>query len=43
MVEYQVVWTKNSQQQLRNIFKYISKDSVQNAKQVVEDIILSLE
>ncbi len=36
--QYEVVWTKRSQQHMRRIFDYISKDSVQNAVKVLEDI-----
>jgi addiction module RelE/StbE family toxin len=40
MVEkaYELVWTKRSQKQLRQIFKYISKDSPKNASKVIDDI-----
>lgn len=40
MVErkYQVVWTKKSQQHLKQAFDYVSKDSVHNAIKVLKDI-----
>jgi plasmid stabilization system protein ParE len=40
MVEkgYEVVWTKRSQKQMRQVFKHISKDSTKNASKVVLDI-----
>ncbi|MBL7748316.1 MAG: type II toxin-antitoxin system RelE/ParE family toxin [Chitinophagaceae bacterium] len=44
MVEkkYEVVWTKRSQLQMNGIFKQISKDSLQNAQKVLEDIITAV-
>ena len=41
MVEkrYEVVWTKRSQKQMRQAFKYISKDSPGNAAKVMEQMI----
>jgi plasmid stabilization system protein ParE len=40
MVEkgYEVVWTKRSQKQMRQVFKHISKDSPKNASKVIQDI-----
>jgi plasmid stabilization system protein ParE len=40
MVEkaYVVVWTKRSQQQMRQVFKHISKDSPKNTSKVVQEI-----
>lgn len=40
MVEktYEVVWTKQSQKQMRQVFKHISKDSPRNASKVVQEI-----
>jgi plasmid stabilization system protein ParE len=40
MVEkaYEVVWTRRSQKQMRQVFKHISKDSPRNASKVVQDI-----
>lgn len=40
MVEkgYEVVWTKRSQKQMRQVFKHISKDSPKNASKVVLEI-----
>ena len=40
MVEkrYEVVWTKRSQKQMRQVFKHISKDSPKNASKVVQEI-----
>jgi plasmid stabilization system protein ParE len=35
---HQLVWTKRSQKQLRQVFKYISKDSPKNAAKVVQEI-----
>lgn len=39
---YTIVWTKRAQIHLRNIYDYISKDSEQNAKKVVQEIVLSM-
>lgn len=36
--QYHVVWTKRSQQHMKQAFDYISKDSVQNAVKMLEDI-----
>ncbi|MCB9033756.1 MAG: type II toxin-antitoxin system RelE/ParE family toxin [Chitinophagales bacterium] len=43
MVEerYVVVWNKTARTQVRNIYNYIAKDSLQNAKKVVEGIVQS--
>ena len=40
MVEkgYEVVWTKRSQKQIRQVFKHINEDSPKNASKVVLDI-----
>ncbi len=40
MVEkgYEVVWTKRSQKQMRQVFKHISKDSPKNASKVIQEI-----
>jgi plasmid stabilization system protein ParE len=40
MVEkgYEVVWTKQSQKQMRQVFRHISKDSPKNASKVVIEI-----
>jgi plasmid stabilization system protein ParE len=40
MVEkgYEVVWTKRSQKQMRQVFKHISKDSPKNASRVILEI-----
>jgi plasmid stabilization system protein ParE len=35
---YEVVWTKRSQKQMRQLFKHISKDSPKNASKVVQEI-----
>ena len=43
MVKNQLVWTKRSQQHLRALYKYISKDSEQNAIKVVNDIVAATE
>jgi plasmid stabilization system protein ParE len=40
--QYQVVWTKRSQQHMKQVFDYISKDSVQNTGKVLEDIVASV-
>lgn len=44
MVEkkYAVVWTKRSQQHMRKAYNYISKDSLQNAGKVLEDIVTAV-
>jgi plasmid stabilization system protein ParE len=34
-----VVWTKSSQQHMKQAYDYISKDSPQNAIKVLEDIV----
>jgi len=36
--EYEVVWTKQSQKQMRQVFSHISKDSPLNASKVIHDI-----
>jgi plasmid stabilization system protein ParE len=36
--EYEVVWTKRSQKQMRQVFKHISKDSPKNASKVIQEI-----
>jgi len=45
MVEkgYEVVWTKRSQKQMRQVFKHISKDSIKNASKVVQEIADSVQ
>lgn len=45
MVEkgYEVVWTKRSQKQMRQVFRYISKDSPKNALRVVLEIAEAVE
>ena len=35
---YEVVWTKRSQKQMRQVFKHISKDSPKNASKVILEI-----
>jgi plasmid stabilization system protein ParE len=40
--QYHVVWTKRSQQHMRQAFDYIGKDSVQNAVKVLEDIAIAV-
>ena len=37
--KYAVVWTRRSQQHMKQAFDYISKDSFQNAVKVLEDIV----
>lgn len=43
MVEkpYQLVWTKRSQQHMKQAYQFISNDSIQNAKRVIEEITLA--
>ena len=41
-VQYKVVWTQRSQNQLKRIFEFISKDSEQNALVILEEIVLSI-
>lgn len=41
--QYQLVWTIRSQQHLRAAYNYISDDSPQNAKKVIEEIIIAVE
>jgi plasmid stabilization system protein ParE len=36
--QYEVVWTKRSQKQMRQVFKHISKDSPTNASKVIAEI-----
>jgi plasmid stabilization system protein ParE len=35
---HELVWTKRSQKQMRQVFKHISKDSPKNAAKVVQEI-----
>lgn len=43
MVEkYTLVWTKASQQQIKQAYEHIRKDSLQNAEKVVTDIVVAL-
>ena len=37
------MWTSRSQQHIRAVYKYISNDSTQNAKKVIEEIIKATE
>lgn len=39
----EIVWTKRSLKNLQMIFDYISKDSLQNANKVINDIVKSME
>ena len=41
--KYELVWTKRSQQHMKALYKYISEDSPENAKKVLEDIITATE
>jgi len=41
--QYQMVWTKRSQQDIRAAYNYISQYSMQNAAKVVNDIIAAAE
>jgi len=45
MVEkgYEVVWTKRSQKQMRQVFKHIGKDSPKNASKVILEIAEAVE
>ncbi|MBO9596131.1 MAG: type II toxin-antitoxin system RelE/ParE family toxin [Niabella sp.] len=36
---YKIVWTKRAQEQLQLVYIFISKDSPQNASNIVNDII----
>lgn len=40
--QYQIVWTKRSLQHMKAAYKYISEDSPQNARKVVEDIATAM-
>lgn len=40
--QYEVVWTKRSQQQMKAAYNYINEDSPQNAIKVVEDIVIAV-
>jgi plasmid stabilization system protein ParE len=40
---YQLVWTQRSQQHLKAAYKYIRKESPQNAAKVIFDIITAAE
>ena len=41
MVErpYEIVWTKQSQRQMKQVYEHIANDSPKNAAKVIEDII----
>jgi len=39
--EYEVIWTSQAKQDLKNIFEYWKKKSVQGAKNVRSDILQS--
>jgi addiction module RelE/StbE family toxin len=41
-MQYQIVWTRRAEQQMKAAYKYISEDSSQNAAKVVEDIAKSV-
>lgn len=43
MVKNQLVWTKRSQLHMMALYKYISEASPQNAKKVINDIIIATE
>lgn len=45
MVEqrYEVLWNATARNQVKKIYNYIEKDSVQNAKKVIKEIIESTE
>ncbi len=36
--KYSIVWTKRSQQNMRHVYNYISRDSPKNVLKVTEDI-----
>ncbi len=38
-----MVWTRRSQQDMRAIYKYISIDSLQNARKIVKEIVAATE
>lgn len=42
-IEFHLVWTKRSQQNMRSLYNYISEDSPQNARKVIDDIIIATE
>jgi len=39
----EIVWTKQAKSQLREIYNYISQESVQNAIKVINDLIQAVE
>lgn len=39
---YEVVWTTRSQQHMKQIHKYISRDSLKNAEKVILDITVAV-
>ena len=39
----EIVWTKSAKSQLREIYKYISQESVQNAIKVINDLTQAVE
>lgn len=43
MVKNRLVWTRRSQQDMRAIYKYISIDSLQNARKIVKEIVAATE
>ncbi len=44
MVEksYEIIWSKRSQRQMKQVFEHIHKDSPKNASKVVTDIALAV-
>ncbi|MDX2047826.1 MAG: type II toxin-antitoxin system RelE/ParE family toxin [Chitinophagaceae bacterium] len=40
--QYEVLWTKRSQQHMKQAFDYISNDSPQNAVKVLEGIVAAV-
>ena len=42
-VQYEVVWTKRSQQHLKQAYNYISQDSPQNAVKIISSIAAAVE
>ncbi len=41
--QYKVVWNTTARKQVRKIYDYILEDSVQNAKKILAEIIISSE
>lgn len=41
--QYEVLWNATARKQIKNIYNYIEKESVQNAKKVINEIIEATE